>query len=113
MKLTTETSRHVVPVLLGLVGALAVALGIACTSLQPADAGTGPGCGAPNPGPAGCVLPILAANLTTWDAGLEEARKSCGVAPEVSTSLWAAHTKAEVIEGFVPRTIGSDGGVRP
>jgi hypothetical protein len=113
MKLTTKTRSHVVPALLGVVGALVVALGIACTSLQPADAGTSSGCGAPTPGQAGCVLPILAANLSTWDAGLDEARKSCGVAPEVSTSLWAAHTKAETLEGFVPRAIGSDGGIRP
>jgi hypothetical protein len=110
-----EKAFEAVPILLGLVGALAVALAIACTSLQGPDAG-GAGmasCASPTPGQAGCVLPILARNITTWSAGLDEAKKACGVAPEVSATLWAAHTQAEVLEGFVPRAIGSDGGVRP
>lgn len=104
---------HAVPALMGAVAALGVALVIACTSLQPADAGTSGACASPSPGQAGCVLPILARNVTTWDAGLQEAKASCGVSPEVSTSLWAAHAQAEVLEGFVPRAIGSDGGVKP
>jgi hypothetical protein len=102
-----------VPALLGIVGALAVALGIACTSLQPADAGATAACVNPTPGQAGCVLPLLAQNLAHWDVALDDAKKACGVSPEVSRAIWASHTQAEVLEGFVPRAIGSDGGIRP
>lgn len=98
-------------IILALASALLVVVGLACTSLAPADAGT---CAAPTAGQAGCVLPILARAITgPWDQALTLAGNTCGVSKDVASSLWAAHTQAEVLEGFVPRAIGTDGGIKP
>jgi hypothetical protein len=101
-----------VPFVLGTLSAIAVALAIfSCTSLSSPDAG---GCSSPTAGDSGCVLPILAKGISgDWNAALTSAANACGVSRTTASSLWAAHVQAEVIEGFVPRAIGVDGGIKP
>jgi hypothetical protein len=99
-------------IILALGSALLVVVALACTSLAPADAGGG--CASPSSGQAGCVLPILAKGIAgPWDVALTTAGNACGVSKDVASSIWAAHTQAEVLEGFVPRAIGTDGGIKP
>lgn len=100
--------------ILGLLSALAVAILIACTSLSGQDAGASAPCAAPSAGAEGCVLPALAAHITDpWDGNLTSVSSTCGVQKEVAAAMWASHQKAEVLEGFVPRAVGVDAGVRP
>jgi len=105
---------HPLPALLGVLSAIAVCLAIACSALGASDAGAP--CAAPSAGAAGCVLPLLAKSVSVsqpWGAALDAAGKTCGVSPDAVSSLWASHVQAEVIEGFVPRAVGGDGGVKP
>jgi hypothetical protein len=97
--------------IMALSAALVVVVGIACTSLGAGgDAGA---CSAPTAGQTGCVLPLLAKNLPDWPLALQQAHDTCGVPSPVAQSIWDAHVQAETLEGFVPRAIGSDGGIRP
>lgn len=67
-------------------------------------------------GADGCVLPALAhsvAGAVPWATALTIASTECGVTKPAAESIWASHTTAEVIEGFVPRAVGTDAGITP
>jgi len=99
---------------LGTISAIAVALAIACTTSATLDGGATPCSSVPSspssgPDPALCVLPMLAKGIKTpWGQTLSGAAASCGVTSEQAQTLWNAHTQAEVLEGFVPKAVGTD-----
>lgn len=98
-------------------GLMFVALGLyidtmACSATTTQDAGT---CVVP-PGAPGCVLPPLARLVVahaSWDVALTAVSTNCGVSKQVVESIWSTHVQAEVIEGFVPRSVGTGAGITP
>ena len=53
-----------------------------------------------------CVLPTVARNESNgvaWGNNTQMTSASCGVTVSTVTAMWAAHTQAESLEGFVPK----------